>query len=277
MMAGFFSIAKEGIAVQLNPFWRSVWEVFLFLAGISLLGSIVTILVGWMPLGTNLHLILEGAVVPIAGAMTYLNWRWGWRADTIGLRAKRVPLWLGAGLGLGVISLAAIYLLGALFGDPLPKLNRMDERALISGFAWALVAVAVEIIFRGGVIPRFQADLGAKEAFWAALLAPAVWTYLSGGIFGGIPTGIVPGAFWTPFFSAVLTLLYLRTGSLWLTIGLHVTMGALPVLLGAVLPQTALLYWMAAAIILALLEWSRLKRLPRRMNPHGPRVKRQPW
>jgi membrane protease YdiL (CAAX protease family) len=273
MMAGSFSIAEEGIAVQLNPFWRSVWEVFLFLVGISLLGSIVTILIGWIPLGINLHLILEGAVVPIAGAMAYLNWRWGWQADTIGLRAKPGPLWFGVGVGIGVISLAAIYLLGALFGAPLPKVNRPDEVALLSGFASALLAVAAEIIFRGGVTPRFQADLGAKEAFWAALVAPVVSTYLS----SGIPTGIVPGALWTLFFSAVLTLLFLRTGSLWLTIGLHATMGAMPVVLRDVLPQAALLYWGAVAILLALLEWSRLKRFPRRINPHGPRTKRQPW
>lgn len=255
-----------------SPFWRAVVEVALLLLAVSLLTMISGMVLGAFAIPLLILGALQG-VVAVVGALTYLSWRWGWRADTIGLTGARHLRWLPAGLGLGLVALALTYGLGIPFGYSKMPTFTVTTGGLVAVIPVLISVLAVELIFRGGATARLQADLAPKEALWTALAVPLVATWLSG--FFTVQTGIQAGQPWTLFFTAALTLLYIRTGSLWLNLGLHAVVRALPALIGLVLaPQAALLLWVAVVAILLFLQWKRIDRMPRRLAPQRFRATR---
>lgn len=261
--------------MQMSPYWRAVWEVALLLLGVSLLTTLTGTLLSFLAFGPLVVILaLLQALVPAVGALVYLNWRWGWRADTIGLTGARHLRWLPAGLGLGLLALALTHGLGILLGGPLlPAISSEFQVWLAVGPALISV-LSVELLFRGGATARLQADLAPKEALWTALALPLVAAWLGGSLID-IPTGIHGREPWTLFFTASLTLLYLRTGSLWLNLGLSAVVTVLPLAVGLlILPQAALLLWVTVAVILLILQWRRVDRMPRRFGPQRQRMSR---
>lgn len=261
--------------MQMSPYWRTVWEVALLLLGVSLLTMLTGTLLSLLAFGPLVLILpLLQSLVPAVGALVYLNWRWGWQADTIGLTGGRHLRWLPAGLGLGLLALVLTHGLGLLFGGTvLPAIDPQFQVWLAVG-PELLSVLSVELLFRGGATARLQADLAPKEALWTALALPLAAAWLGGRLIS-VPTGIFGSEPWTLFFTASLTLLYLRTGSLWLNLGLSAVVSALPLALGLlVLPQAALLLWVVVTVILLLLEWRRVDRMPRRFGPQRQRMSR---
>lgn len=262
--------------MQMSPYWRAVWEVALFLLGVSLLSTLTGMLFSFLAFGSLIFVLaFVQSLVPAVGALVYLDWRWGWRADTIGLTGWRHLRWLPAGVGLGALALVLTHGLGILFGGSMmPTLHPELQVWLAVGPALVSV-VAVELLFRAGATARLQADLAPKEALWTALALPLVAYWLSGSLIS-VPSGIHSREPWTLFFTAALTMLYLRTGSLWLNLGLSVVVTVLPLGLGLlILPQAALLLWVTVAAILLLMEWRRVDRMPRRFGPQRQRMGRR--
>lgn len=261
--------------MQMSPYWRTVSEVALLLLGVSLLTTLTGTLLSFLAFGPlALIVALLQSLVPAVGALVYLNWRWSWRADTIGLTGARHLRWLPAGLGLGLLALALTHLLGLLFGGPLVPTTELNALAWMAAAPALISVLAVELLFRGGATARLQADLAPKEALWTALALPLVAAWLSGSLIR-IPSGISGREPWTLFLTASLTLLYLRTGSLWLNLGLSAVVTVLPLILGlSVQPQAALLLWVTVTVLLLIFAWRRVERAPRRVGPQRHRTNR---
>lgn len=259
----------------MSPYWRAVWEVALLLLGVSLLSMIVGTLLGFLAFGPLLPVVaVLQSFVPVVGALVYLNWRWGWQVDTIGLTGGRHVRWLPAGLGLGVVALLLTHGLGILFGGPLLPTIVLNGQAWLAVLPTFLSVLSAEVIFRGAATARLQAELAPKEALWTALALPLVAYWLSGSLIN-LPTGINGAEPWTLFLTATLTLLYVRTGALWLNLGLSLVVNLLPKALGwSVQPQAALLLWVVVAVVLGIMAWNRVGRMPRRVGPQRPRMGR---
>lgn len=261
--------------MPISPFWRAVGEVAGLLLAVSLLNVLSGMILGVFAIGVFAPILgaLQGAIA-VAGALTYMSWRWGWQADTIGLTGARNLRWLPAGLGLGLGALVLTWALSIPFGYGLIPAVNPTTTGLVAALPFLVSVLAVEVVYRGGATARLQADLAPKEALWTALVLPLVAYWLGG--FLAVQTGIQAGQPWTLFFTAALTLLYLRTGSLWLNLGLHGVVVLVPVLLGLRLaPQAALLLWAVVVAILLYLEWKRIERMPRRLGPTRHRAARR--
>lgn len=253
--------------MQVSPYWRSVWEVALLLLGVSLLSIVTGTLLSFLAFGPIVPVVaVVQALVPIVGALVYLDWRWGWRADTVGLTGGRHLRWLPAGLGLGALALLLTHGLSIPFGGPLMPVLSLNAEVWWAVLPAVISVFAVEVLFRGGATARLQAELAPKEALWTALALPLVAYWLSGS-FVSVPTGIHAAEPWTLFFTAALTLLYIRTGALWLNLGLSLVVNVLPMALGwSMQPQAALLLWAVVAIGLTIMAWNRLGQMPRRFG-----------
>jgi hypothetical protein len=258
--------------VQMSPYWRAVWAVAQFLLALSLLLYVTGLIFSLLAFKSVLLVsMLLQPLVALVGALVYLDWQWGWRADTVGLTGGRHMRWLPAGLGAGLLALLTTHGLGILFGGaPVPVLQ-FDPLNLMGAMPGLINILAAELIFRGAATAQLQAELAPKEALWTALALPLVTDWLG----SGLPTGIHGGQPWTLFLMVALTLLYVRTGALWLNLGLSAVVVLVPQVIGlSVVPQAALLLWATVALILLLMAWQRADRAPRRV---GPQRRRGPW
>jgi membrane protease YdiL (CAAX protease family) len=259
--------------MYINRFWSSVWSVLAYLFGIGLLEYIMRSVVTLFGLlrGPEAMLLttLVSVAVPIAGTLLYMDWSWGWTPEHIGLhRRSSSVLWLLAGLGAGGLAGFLAYLTAWL-------LNRLGLPAgagdpAVSPLVLLLMllrAPAVEIVFRGAVPSRFQADLSPREALLAAPLAPFAWYVLGGALGVAMPN---PGlAFtWSIPMSVFLSLLFLRTDSVWLSVGIHTgMMGSALAFRSPGFHTGALVVWTLAALVMLALEWYWQQRTPRRVPP----------
>lgn len=277
--------------MQVNRFWGSVWSVVAYLFAVALLVYVVqsvATLFGLLPAAWSRPIIeIVGVVVPIAGTITYLDWRWNWRLEHVGLALRfDSAIWSLAGLGLGAVAALLSFLLTRLLpgGEALPGLQ-------VAAFpVWTLIqqlflAFIVELAFRGAVISRYQADLTPREVLIAATLTPFGWQILQSFFrLGDVPVGI--NTVWMAVMSVALALLFLRTDSVWLSTGLRFGMIATLMITGvgqAQIQTGGLLLWGTVAAILLVLEWNKLQSLPRRIEPRGQhrwgrgRTVRGPW
>lgn len=275
--------------MQVNRFWSSVGSVAAYLFAIGLLqylAVLVVTLFGLLPAtvsGPGVQLV--SLVLPVAATITYVNWRWNWKPEQIGLvRAPAAAMWVLMGLILGAVAAGLVHLVSALSsGGSLSLLPRLTFNPW--GLLMALLsAFVIELIFRGAVISRYQADLPYRELLVAALLTPFAWMIITQLFrFYSPATGIA--ALWMAAMSITLTLLFLRTESVWLSAGLHGGMIGLSTAMGlAVTERGGLIVWGGAALVLAALDWRKLQGLPRRVDPRrsgrGPtrgRTIRGPW
>lgn len=255
--------------MQLNRFWSAIWTVVGFLFSIALLQYIadnVVTLFGLLPAlaGGRVTFWVMGiaaAILPIAGALAYINWRWSWGPEHIGLRwTATAPVWLLGGLAVGGALAYGIVQVEQFFPSTTPNLPVVvGEPALI----FALQALALEVVYRGVLISRLEYDLARKEFLLSAILLPLVWVPVQTFFqFTQPSTGVV--ALGTAALSVTLSLLFMRTESVWLTAGLRAGLYLAVWALGLPLSERGLmLVFGPLALVLFLMEWLKVKPISR--------------
>jgi len=262
--------------MHLNRFWSSVWTVAGFLLLITLLQMIadeIVLLFGLLealaPSAAQWALRVSHAVVPILAALTYIDWRWGWKADNAGLRnTAAARFWLLPGLA-GGLALAGVAFLLDGWGS-VPQLN-LAAGPLVQAALVSLALFGVELILRGIVISRFQQDLSDRDVLILALAVPVVWVVVAGAFGLGWPLPQIRADFAGLAglaFSVLLSLLFLQTQSVWLVAGVHIGLYLGRSVLGLAYSQGGL--FLVAAIPAAVLLWLELNRM-RTIRPAGPR------
>lgn len=257
-----------------NRFWSSVWTVGGFLLLITLLqmlaDTIVTLfgLLDLAPAARQWALGISHAVVPIIGALTYVNWRWGWKSDNAGLRlTPAAGFWLLPGLAGGLALAGVAFLIGG-WGRA-PELN-LAAAPLLRAVLMSAALFGVELALRGIAISRFQQDLSGRDVLILALAAPVVWVVLT-AMFGlGWPDPAIRahfGGLAGLAFSVLLSLLFLQTQSVWLVAGVHIGLYLGRTVLGLTYSQLGLL--VVSAVPAAVLLWLELNRM-RTIRPSGP-------
>lgn len=276
----------------MNRFWASVFGVAGYLFGIGLLmyiASIILTFFGLFPGNVVLGMIraLGLPVLGILATRTYLDWKWGWKWSNIGMGWDSTALvWLVVGLGAGALSGLAAHVASMVISGTGIAFGFVSQEwpqwfALVQ---LLLVAFLVELGFRGVAVSRYQAELPHKEMLLAAVLTPFAWGILSSFFGLGFPNGV--DSLWTAAMSVFLTLLFLRTDSVWLSFGLRAGLLVAIPLLGLQISEAGgFLLWGAGAAVLAFLEWQKLQgqgspgrppnRGPQRVNRS--RTIRGPW
>lgn len=271
--------------MPMSRFWSSFWTVagFLFLIGLfQMIADIILTGFGLLPKDWQVPMLLVSqAVVPIFATLTYVDWRWGWKADNAGLRRTgAAAFWLLPGLLVGLLAGGLVLLISGGLTDGL-KLS-LSQGGLFTAVFFAIGAFSTELIFRGVVVSRLQSDLSGWELLIAAVGMPIAWTFAQMVLGLGIGAGIygLGGA----VFSAFLTLLFLRTDSVWLSAGIRAGLLLLLLLLNRGLSDAALL--LVFAVPTAILLWLEIdkQRTIRRPGPRkGPqrvvfgKTVRGPW
>lgn len=295
---------RSGGSFFAGRLWGSIGAVAAYLFGVALLQYILMIVAGFFGvISTALAGLLTQAVsvaAPIVGTLLYVDWRWGWRAEHIGLvRTTRALVLAVGGLAIGLVAGALSLVVGALLSGTAINLSlaSLDLSAAIALLWVLLLSFVVELIFRGAATSRFQADLSPREVLGAALLTPMAWQVLQKLLGYPLPwTGFGPAAgfgagysvgsgLWPYAMSVVLTLLFLRTDSVWFTAGIRFGTTAFLLLVpgGLGVNNGGLVVWGVAAAVLLALVWFNQQQLPRRGAPgRGPRVIRSrtvrgPW
>jgi len=271
--------------MPVNRFWSSVGSVLAYLAGVGLLQYILVRIGTGFGFLTGSVAIFIGAVVavivPIAGTMYYIDWRWSWKAEHIGLgrtAGAAAGKWLlgtaGGAVGAFVAHIVSQLVSGQSVAFSLPGL--MPPPAFLPLTLLLAHAFVTELVFRGASISRLQADLSPREVLIAAPLIPLIWfvvTALFG--YGRLPLGIESSS--DVAATLFVVLLFLRTDSVWLGAGARMGFLAAAGLLSLqITDQGALLVWGVAAMILLALEWSKQQRMPKRVQQRG-RTTRGPW
>jgi membrane protease YdiL (CAAX protease family) len=260
--------------VLTNRYWGSISRVGAYLFGIGLLElilfNILAIAGLVIPTATIWLMALVSIIVPVIATRAYLDWKWHWKPEHIGFGWRPTSLlWLGVGLMAGVVVVGLSVLAEALLvthAIALPSLS-LNGTPVITVIFSVLSVFAIEMVWRGVVLARFQADFDPQEALIAACVAPFAWAMISSLLGYGFPdTGINLAAPYTMPMSIALTLLVLRTDSVWLAIGLRAAMmGLLPLINPS--PTATLIVWAIVAGILLLLAWRNQQQNPKKMQP----------
>lgn len=269
--------------MQVNRFWGSVGSVAAYLFGVGLLQHVIAIVItlfGLVPVGPARILVeLAAGIVPLVGTLTYIDWRWGWEAEHIGMpfRVSAVT-WLFPGLLLGALASLVAYIGSGGLRLGLPSIPPLTPELLLGAVVLLLGAFSTEVVFRGAVISRYRADLTRTEALGAAVLTPFIWLLLSS--FVGIMAPAT-GLSTTPLaaMSVFLSLLFFRTDSVWLSVGLRGGALLLVMLLGdQITPNGQLLVWGTAAVVMIVWEMLRQQRMPKRVvRSNRGKTIRGPW
>lgn len=280
--------------MPMNRFWSSFWTVagFLFLLGwLQGLADMVLGLFGLVELVSGLAagwiLLISAAVVPVWGALTFIDWRWGWKPDNAGLRTNfPAVFWLFPGLLAGAVAAGLAHLINGGGQMAAPGLSF----SMILLLAVLTVQIfASELVYRGAVISRLQSDLSGRDLLILVIGFPFAWTLIQmviGRILWISPvpaTGI--SGMGTAALSVFLSLLFLRTNSVWLAAGVRVGLMLTAALMGLNAGDVAaglrggsgiaarggdtgllLLFGIPAAILL----WQEISRM-RRVRRPGPR------
>jgi membrane protease YdiL (CAAX protease family) len=275
-----FSARQWGSSMPVNRFWASIGSAASFLFAIGLLHyillSIVT-LFGLLPASIGMQIELIAAVlVPVVGSLVFVKWRWNWSPEHVGLSRNQVSavwLFLGAVVGL-VAGFLAVLLTRWMGGQGLFLGIGSIGVSWVSLLFLLLSGFVVELVYRGVLVSRFQADLNHRELLLAAILAPFAWTLIQQFFrFDQPPTQIVNA--WSAAMSVALALIFIRYDSVWLTAGLRFGMFGAISLLGTTRDRVesgGLLVWGTIAAVLLVLEWRKLQGTPQRVQPsRGPR------
>lgn len=272
---------RFGGGFSLPPFWASIWSVVAYLFGLGLLQYIAFSLVtafGLMPQAISAVLVaLAVPFVQLAGTYLYIDWRWGWRFDNIGMALTPASAGWGAiGLVLGaIVAGVGVLLNGLMNGGPLmvtpPPASAWP---LLSIVFVCLQGFALEAVFRGAAISRYQADMAHREVLLAATLTPFGWQLIQ--MLMPVPLGNGIDSAWSAAMSVALALIFIRSESAWFAGGLRAGTTAALLLLGVSsrsFEQGGLLVWGVVAVVLLALEWHRQQKAPRRVQSQ-PRVSR---
>jgi hypothetical protein len=229
--------------------------------------------------------LVVGLAAPIVGTMYYIDWRWSWKGEHIGL--SRNPgasalTWL-LGLAGGAVAAFLAHIVSELlktgtFTFVAPAFDASVNPMLL---AEALLPLfVVELVYRGAAISRLQADLSPREVLIGAPLLP-VLGFLISALFerGELPLGIATRSDLAA--TVFLALLFLRTDSVWLSAGLRMGfMAAISLLSLPVTDQGGLVVWGVGALVLLAMELAKLQRMPKKVTQRGRttgRTTRGPW
>ena len=165
-------------------------------------------------------------------------------ARQLGLARPRWAAELGRGLGVGVAGLGVALLVCTVAGALVPELRFAAGKTVYKALLGLAAAVAVgageELLFRGVLLHRMVRDVGRLGAVvLTALLYAAVHAIRTGASRGGVITtwsglersvallspllesDAVPGVVGLAGLGLLLAVARLRTGSLWVSIGIH--------------------------------------------------------
>lgn len=267
----------------MSRFWSTFWTVLGCLLLVGWVAGITGEVVGLFGLLSHVAptvslwlALINLAVVPIWAALTFIDWRWGWTTDNAGLRLTPAAVfWLLPGLLAGGLAAAFARL---ITGGPL-GLAPLSAELLALVLLVAVQIFGAELIYRGVAISRLQYDLAGRDLLILAIGIPFVWTLAQQVIVRLIFISPVPGTgiagLGTAAVSVFLSLLFLRTDSVWLAAGVRMGLVITAALLGVgrvedlrVLEQGLLIVFGIPAVILLLLEINKFGNLRR---PDGPR------
>jgi|GEM_PF-1388686 len=213
--------------MPLNRFWSSVWSVagFLLVVGwlqylFSILLSLFGVLPYFAPALSELIREIGAGILPIWSALTFIDWKWGWKGDNAGFRTRFAAVfWYLPGLLGGGLAAALVWFLTGGLGAA--DLAISPDLLLWSGITLLQIFVT-ELVYRGVVTSRFQYDLSGWQRLAAAALVPPVWMVIQrvGFLATKWPETYISGI-GTAALSVFLTLLFLRLDSVWLSAGLH--------------------------------------------------------
>lgn len=270
--------------MPMGRFWSTFWTVLgcLLLVGwVSGITGEVVVLFGLLsyaaPTIALWLSLINVAVVPIWAALTFIDWRWGWRPDNAGLRlTPAAAFWLVPGLLAG--GLAAV-IARLITGGPL-GLAPLSAELLVMLLLMAVQLFGAELIYRGLVISRLQYDLAGRDLLIMAIGIPFVWTLAQQMLVRLIFISPVPGTgitgLGTAAVSVFLSLLFLRTDSVWLAAGVRMGLVIVAGLLGLgrvgnlqSLDQGLLIVFGIPAVLFLLLEIAKLNNLRRPGGPRG--------
>lgn len=258
--------------------WSSFWTVagcLFLLTALQFLADQVVTLFGIVDLAvpgaTGYIVALGRAAVPIWAALTFVDWRWGWKPDNAGLRnTAAARFWALPGLAGGVVLAGVSYLLTS--AGRMPQLN-LEPAALVTLAISLVAAFGIELLFRGVVTSRFEQDLSGQEMLLLALGMPLIWA-LAGLLiedYLGMPPYPSPEiqGLGTAALSLLLSLVFLQTHSVWLVAGIRMGLLAGGGLLGLTYTEPTLLVVAGIpAAVLLFIELSGMRRI-RRPGPRG--------
>ena len=164
-------------------------------------------------------------------------------AAEIGFRRRGWARELGRGVAIGVTGLAVGLTLAAVFGGIVPALRfppgKTLRKALLGLGAAVAIGVGEEALFRGVILRRIRRDAGEAIAVGATTLVYAavhvirtragggpvhVWSGVAQtlGLFAPLASGaVLPQLIGLSLLGLVLAVARLRSGGLWLPIGIH--------------------------------------------------------
>ena len=198
---------------------------------------------GWEPTFARLYdrvfeLLLVAAVVVAWRRLDLGN------ARELGLARSRWAAELGRGLGVGFAGLSGSLVVCLLAGALVPELRFAAAKTLRKALLGLAAAVAIgageELLFRGVLLHRTARDLGRVAAVvLTALVYAAVHAIRAGAVPGAAITawsglersatlvapllrrGALPSVVGLAGLGVLLAVARLRTGSLWVSIGIH--------------------------------------------------------
>lgn len=289
----------------MSRFWSTFWTVAGFLFLIGWLQGIIDIILGLFgvldivapQISEWVHRI-GWAVVPIWGALTWIDWKWGWKPENAGLRTTSAAVfWLLPGLLVGALAAGLAHLVeGMLNGGTIGVAPSLPVSTLALVVLVAGQLFGSELVYRGVLISRIQYDLSGRDLLILAIGMPFVWTLAQqviGQMINLIPFTWITGA-GTAALSVFLSLLFLRTDSVWLGAGMRIGLMLAASLVGLKAGDPAavgargtgtgmLIVFGIPALILLLMEINKLGNI-RRPGPRGGRQRvvqsktvRGPW
>ena len=268
----------------MSRFWSTFWTVLGCLHLIGWVTGITGEVVGLFGLlrlvapTVNFWLAqINLTVVPIWAALTFIDWRWGWKPDNAGLRLYPAAwFWLLPGiLAGGVAAVVATLISGGALA-----LASLSLESLVLLLLMMVQIFGAELIYRGVLISRLQSDLAGRDLLVLALAIPFVWTLAQQVVARLIFISPVPGTgiagLGTGALSVFLSLLFLRTDSVWLAAGVRMGLLVVAALFGlgrggdlSLIEPGLLIVFGVPAVILLLMEIARLNNLRRPGGPRG--------
>ncbi|HUF39885.1 MAG TPA: type II CAAX endopeptidase family protein [Anaerolineales bacterium] len=219
----FFS-PKDG---RLRAGWRIAFFFVLYFSITFLLAIPAFALMGFNPDVTNPRDLLFASLIGgiASGLAVFMTRRSIDRksVESLGLAPARMWRDLLAGVGIGTLMIALIYLFLLVPGwlvfegfawetDPFS----VWALALLNlTLAFILVGISEEVMVRGYILQNIEDGL---NLLWAIVISSSLFALLHLGNPGGAAFGPIFGIFLAGLFFAYA---YLRTRSLWLAIGLH--------------------------------------------------------
>lgn len=201
---------------------RSGWKILSVILLVTIISMILSFIVEIMPLShdvKNVIAMYAGQIVFVIAVWIALKWIDQKRFKDIGLGSFRFRdfSW---GLLLGAVLMTLIFFILLVSGEVTLQ-NALSEPN-VSHFIWSglllfiIVGFAEELVFRG----YFMTALGQMDRKWLTVLISAL---IFGLVHGSNPNVSLLGVTNVFIVGILFAVMFIKTGSLWMPIGFHVT------------------------------------------------------